>query len=94
MGKHAANRAIRDALKARAKLNDEPILTIEFVVLRNGKPSLVERIAVAGDRLGYAEQTAKGMLDEVRLRHPKRPPDGFQVIDGDGAVVLSSWEQR
>ena len=82
-----------DADAARKALG-EAMLTIEFVVIRAGQPRVVERVGSAGDRLVYAEQAARGLLDDVRQRHPKDPPDGFQIIGENGAVAFRSWEGR
>ena len=68
-------------------------MTIEFVVIGAGQPRVVERVAPAGDRLVYAEQTARGLLDEVRQRRPNDRPDGFQIIGEDGAVAFRSWDR-
>jgi hypothetical protein len=69
------------------------MLTIEFVVVRNGHRSIVERVPAAADRLVYAQQAARDLLGQVRRRHPDNPPDGFQIVGEDGMIVLRSWEK-
>jgi hypothetical protein len=69
----------------------QAVFTIEFVVVRD--PGVVERVTSNASHLATVEQTAKGLLEGVRQRYPNRPPDGFQIIDEGGVIVLRSWER-
>lgn len=70
------------------------MFTIEYVVTRGkAQPAVVERMSSAAERLVVALNTAKALFAKVHAeRNP--PPDGYQIRDHTGAVLLRSWEAR
>jgi hypothetical protein len=69
------------------------MFTIEFVAVHGwDDPGLVERRVCTFGSFADAERTARSQLAGVRAMHPDTPPDGFQILDGDGSVLLRSWE--
>ena len=68
------------------------MFSIEYVMAgRRAKHSVVYRIDTSARTFGAAEQVARGTLDVVRRMFPTSPPNGFQIIDESGEVVLRSW---
>jgi hypothetical protein len=43
--------------------------------------------------LAQAIEHAKGMLSTIRDRHPRRPPNGFRLLDETGAEVYCSIDR-
>ena len=71
------------------------LFTIEFVIVRDGdRLGVVERMTAGADRLADAEHTARSLVERVRRNRPETPPDGFQILDKDGRIVLRSWEMQ
>jgi hypothetical protein len=69
------------------------VFEVEFVIVHAGDhPEIVEKMSSGCSRLIDADATAKSLLDGVRGRHPQNPPDGYQLRDNNGNVVLRSWE--
>lgn len=66
---------------------------IEYVVVQ-GQPSPLHiyRIDSGAYSLRAAEQGARNRLDSIRSMFPQNPPDGFQIFDDSGEIVLRSWE--
>lgn len=65
---------------------------IEFVIVRGRPtPGVVERMTSDAVRLADADATAKSLLERVRANRPETPPDGYQIRDNDGAILLRSW---
>jgi len=70
------------------------MFTIEYVVARGKmQPVVVERMASAAERLVVALNTAKSLFAKVHAERSP-PPDGYQILDHAGTVVLRSWEAR
>ena len=55
---------------------------------------MIEKMTSGCSRLIDADAIAKSLLKGVRDRHPQNPPDGYQLRDNDGNVVLRSWEPQ
>jgi hypothetical protein len=71
------------------------VLEIEFVNrCGRDRPDIVEKITSGCSRLIDADGVAKSLLKGVRDRHPQNLPDGYQLRDNDGNVVLRSWETQ
>jgi hypothetical protein len=69
------------------------MFTIEFVAVRGWEePGVVERRVCSFGRLADAARSARSQLEGVRAMHPDTPPDGFQILDGDGNVLFRSWD--
>jgi hypothetical protein len=68
---------------------------IEYVIVqRRHQLGVVERMVSGAHKRADAEFTATSLLDKVRREHPKSPPDGYQILDIFGRVVLRSWERQ
>jgi len=64
------------------------MFTIELVIVRGrDHPEVVERTLSPRHFLYDAEHRAKTMLSEARRRFPDNPPDGYQILNEEGAVV-------
>ncbi|MBV8612591.1 MAG: hypothetical protein JOY66_02305 [Acetobacteraceae bacterium] len=71
------------------------MFTIEFVVARGRPtPGVVDVFKSETFQLADAEISARSMLEKVKAKWPKTPPDGYQIKDYKGNVLLRSWEQR
>jgi hypothetical protein len=65
---------------------------IEYTaMLGRGPPQIVDRLEVESDRLGGAEDAARLTFDRVRRRSKESQPDGYQIRDASGQIVLS-WQ--
>jgi hypothetical protein len=69
------------------------VFTIEYVIVQGRLiPDVVEKITSGAMNLAGASAAAKSLLNGVRQRQPETPPDGYQIRDNDGLVILRSWE--
>jgi hypothetical protein len=69
------------------------MFTIEFVIVRGWEdPGIVECRVCAFGCFAAAARSARFQLEGVRAMHPDTPPDGFQILDGDGTVLFRSWD--
>ena len=69
------------------------MFTIEYVVLAGrDHPGVVERMITQATRVDVAEATAESQLQRVRRMRARVPPDGYQIRDRRGDVVLRSWD--
>jgi hypothetical protein len=69
------------------------MFTIEMLMIDwddRDAPEIVERIPFHAGRLGDAFMVAKALLDDA----PHAGPNAFRIRDGEGEVVLRSWERR
>ena len=69
------------------------MFTIEFVIVRLGVPSVVERMTSGLAQVSDVERSARALLKGVRARHPDRLPDAYQILDDGGRVIVRSWER-
>jgi hypothetical protein len=67
------------------------MFTIEFVVVHRPAPKIIEETEFAGASLTDADDCARSQLADVRRRRPAMLPDGYQIRNGLGKVVLCSW---
>jgi hypothetical protein len=66
---------------------------IEFVAVRGTQAEVVEKMTTASARLVDADKLAKLLLEKVRQKRRKMPPDGYQIRANDGRVVLRFLER-
>jgi hypothetical protein len=70
------------------------MFTIEFVIIQGREhPRVVERIISRARHLSDVNITARSQFEGVRQKHAKTPPDGYQILDSHGDIVLRSWER-
>lgn len=70
------------------------MFTIEFVIVQGREhPRVVERIVSQARHLSDVNITARSQLEMVRQKHSETPPDGYQILDSQGDIVLRSWER-
>jgi hypothetical protein len=41
----------------------------------------------------FFDRSAQSLLDKARRMRPHSQPDGYRIIDGNGTVVVRSWER-
>jgi hypothetical protein len=64
------------------------MFTIELIIVRGrDHPEVVERTTSPRHFLYDVEHRAKTLLSEAKRRFHDNPPDGYQILDKDGAVV-------
>jgi hypothetical protein len=59
---------------------------IRWIVYHHGT-DMVETETVDGSTLSTVVKQCEKRLDEVRLRHSDNPPNGFQILSEDGAIL-------
>jgi hypothetical protein len=70
------------------------VLEVEFVIVRDrDRPDIIETMASGCSRLIDADAIASSLFSTTRERHRQNPPDGYQIRNDDGDVVLRSWEK-
>lgn len=67
------------------------MFTIEFVVVHRPAREIIEEAEFGGTSLADADDCARSQLLDVRRRRPAMLPDGYQIRDHSGKVVLRSW---
>jgi hypothetical protein len=71
------------------------VLGIEFVIVHDGdQPDIIEKMASGCSRLIDAKAIASSLFSSTRERHRQNPPDGYQIRNDNGDVVLRSWETQ
>ena len=66
--------------------------TIEFLITRDGEPTVVETMVARGPHLGDATITARYLLNTKRDAHPDTAPESYQIRDEQGRIVARYWE--
>jgi hypothetical protein len=67
------------------------MFTIEFVVTNGQQYSVIDRMTSAAGNIGFAEETARTLLDSAASRYPATPPNGYVITDQSTRAVLKSW---
>jgi hypothetical protein len=71
------------------------MFTIELLLGRDkDPPEVVDRVTSPRYFLYDVEHRAKALLTDARRRLPAHPPDGYRVLDKDGAVVAQFWREH
>ena len=69
------------------------MFAIEIVIVRPGKdPLVIDRATLAASSIDDADRGARTLLERAQRMRPHNPPNGYRIIDGNGAVVRS-WER-
>jgi hypothetical protein len=69
------------------------MFTIEFVIAEGREsPAIIEKMVSRARYISDANIMARSQLEGVRRNHPEAPPDGFQIRDASGHIVLRSWQ--
>ncbi len=70
------------------------MFAIEIVIVRVAKePLVIDRATSATSSIDDADRSAQSLLEKARRMGPHNPPNGYRIIDGDGTVVVRSWER-
>jgi hypothetical protein len=68
------------------------MFTIELLLGRDrDPPEVVDRTTSPRYFLYDVEHRAKTLLTDAKRQFPANPPDGYRILDKDGAVVAQFW---
>jgi hypothetical protein len=68
------------------------MFVVEYIVMRDGRPRVLERTILITVELAEAESVAESTVLSLRQNRPETGPHVYQIRDENDKIVFRSWE--